>query len=317
MGTVALPDVDDRATVVPPVGDGPTRVTVPVEVPPAITEAGDTLTVLMASGVIDRLAVRVVVPKLTEIIEATVWVTTEVGMLKVAVVAPAATVTDDGTVADRLFELTERTIPPVGAGPFSVTMPTLGKPPSTVVGLSVSVDGLGALMVSDAVLVPLPRVAVITAEVDEATGVVVTENVADELPALTVTEPGTVAMALPEVKLTVVPPVGAIPCNVAVPVEDVPPMTLAGARVIAVRVGGPTVSVAVLVISPKDAVMFTTVDVETPEMMIWKVAEVAPAGTVMVAGTETTELLELTEMLAPPDPAGLLSFTVPVADPPL
>jgi hypothetical protein len=56
----------------------------------------------------------------------------------VALVAPAATVTLDGTVAELLL-LDERftVAPPVGAAALRVTVPVEGDPPVTLLGLSV------------------------------------------------------------------------------------------------------------------------------------------------------------------------------------
>jgi len=75
-----------------------------------------------------------------------------VATLKVAVVAPAATVTDAGTVAAAVLELESvTTAPPVGAGAPSVTVPVLLLPATTVVGFSAT-DESGAATVSVAVL---------------------------------------------------------------------------------------------------------------------------------------------------------------------
>jgi hypothetical protein len=63
---------------------------------------------------------------------------------KVALVAPARTVTAGGTLAAEL--LLESTIcaPPVGAGPLSVTVPVEDcAPPTTLVGFSVSEETVG------------------------------------------------------------------------------------------------------------------------------------------------------------------------------
>src|SRR2546428_14117870 len=67
--------------------------------------------------------------------------------VKVPLVAPAGTVTLEGTVAAPVLLLESRTCaPPAGAGPFSVTVPVEDcAPPTTLVGLSVSderVDGV-------------------------------------------------------------------------------------------------------------------------------------------------------------------------------
>ena len=58
---------------------------------------------------------------------------------KVAVVCPAATVTDEGTCAAAVFELVKlTTAPPVGAGVSRVTVPVDDTPPSTEVGLTLT-----------------------------------------------------------------------------------------------------------------------------------------------------------------------------------
>ncbi len=65
----------------------------------------------------------------------------------------------------------------------------------------------------------------------ELTVVVVTENVAVVAPAATVTLAGTVATAvLLLVSVTTAPPEGAALLRVTVPVEEVPPVTVAGLR---------------------------------------------------------------------------------------
>ena len=64
--------------------------------------------------------------------------------MKVALVAPAATVTLDGTVAALVLLLESVTVaPPAGAAPLSVTVPVEEFPPMTVVGFSDSDERLG------------------------------------------------------------------------------------------------------------------------------------------------------------------------------
>jgi len=76
--------------------------------------------------------------------------------VKFALVAPAGTVTLDGTVATVALLLDKETsAPPLGAGPLSVTVPVDEVPPVTLVGLrlsEVSVAG-GGVTVSAAVRV--------------------------------------------------------------------------------------------------------------------------------------------------------------------
>jgi hypothetical protein len=70
----------------------------------------------------------------------------------------------------------------------------------------------------------VPLVAVIVTDVEEVTVLVVIGNVAVVAPAATVTLAGTVAT---EVRLlesvTTIPPAGAGPFNVSVPVDEFPP----------------------------------------------------------------------------------------------
>jgi len=79
--------------------------------------------------------------------------------VNVALVAPAATVTLDGTVATDVSLLESATCaPPDGAGPLSVTVPVEEFPPVTLVGLNVSevrvgVGGAVGFTVSEADLV--------------------------------------------------------------------------------------------------------------------------------------------------------------------
>jgi hypothetical protein len=93
--------------------------------------------------------------------------TIDVFTVKVALVAPAGTVTVGGTVAT-LVLLLERdtTAPPLGAGPLKVTVPVEDcTPPTTLVGFSVSEERVGrggavTVRVIVVVFVKLPDVPV-------------------------------------------------------------------------------------------------------------------------------------------------------------
>ena len=89
-----------------------------------------------------------------EIVTAVEAVTGLVLMVKVAVLAPAATRTLAGTVAAAVLLLERVTVaPPVGAGPVSVTVPVDVPPPVTVVGFNVRVDNAGGFTVRITVFV--------------------------------------------------------------------------------------------------------------------------------------------------------------------
>ena len=73
--------------------------------------------------------------------------------------------------------------------------------------------------------------AVIVAWFVEATAAVATRKVVNEYPDGTVTELGTVAIAVFEERATVVPEAGAMPSKLTVPIETLPPETDSGKTV--------------------------------------------------------------------------------------
>jgi hypothetical protein len=87
-------------------------------------------------------------------------------------------------------------------------------------------------------------------DVDAATALLVTLNVALVAPAGTVTLAGTVTAALLLESVTCAPPAAAGPLRVTVPVAAAPPVTLAGLTFSAETTGGSTVSEAVPVAPP-------------------------------------------------------------------
>jgi len=182
-------------------------------------------------------------------------VTTVVFTVKIALVAPARMVTLAGSVATAVLLLERETAaPPVGAGALSVTEPVEGDPPVTALGFSVSEvrvapEGGGGVTVSEAVCcwAPPDGDAEIVTVVELATAMVVTWNVAMVLPAGTVMLEGTEATdVLLLAREITVPPLGAGPLRVSLPVEGLPPFTLVGFKVSEDRVrelggGGVTV----------------------------------------------------------------------------
>ena len=151
--------------------------------------------------------------------------------VKVAVVAFAATVTLAGTWAAAVLLLDRvTTAPPAGAGPSSVTVPVDELPPRTELGLKLTALSTAAVTVKVAFWV-LPYVPETFSEVSLATGLVVAVKVAVVVFAASVTLAGTwAAAALLLDSITVAPPAGAGPLRVMVPVDEFPPRTEAGLR---------------------------------------------------------------------------------------
>ena len=101
---------------------------------------------------------------------------------------------------------------------------------------------------------------VIVAVTVVATDDVVMANVADVEPDGITTDVGTAALAELEVRLTVMPPVGAGPLRVTVPVADVPPVTVVGEMLTELSVVGVITNVVDLAVPPWPANKVTDVD---------------------------------------------------------
>jgi hypothetical protein len=86
-------------TTEPPTGAGPERVTVPVEVFPPTTEVGLSAREDSVGEITARFAFTDVLPTIAVIVSITEATTADVGMVNVAEVAPALTVTVAGGVA--------------------------------------------------------------------------------------------------------------------------------------------------------------------------------------------------------------------------
>lgn len=138
--------------------------------------------------------------------------------------------------------------PPAGAGPLSVTVAVDELPPTTLVGFKLSEEGVGALTVRFAVRITALYVAEIEAVVVLATAVVVTGNVAVVAPAATVTLGPTWAAGLLLASVITAPPAAARPVSVTVPVEELPPTTVAGLRDTVESDAGLTVNPALFVV---------------------------------------------------------------------
>jgi hypothetical protein len=94
-----------------------------------------------------------------EIVGVVAAVTDVVATVKLAVVAPAATVTLAGTVADAWLLDSVTAAPPEGATPLKVTVPVELLPPTTLAGLSESAETVtvGGVPLGVIVSVAVPR----------------------------------------------------------------------------------------------------------------------------------------------------------------
>jgi len=177
-------------------------------------------------------------------------------------------------VADALLLDSATTDPPVGAGPFNVTVPVEATPPMTEAGFRLNEVNVGGLTVSVAVLDAVPRLAVIVAAAWADTAEVAAVNVALVCPVATVTELGTVAAALLLERDTTVPDEPAGPVRVTDPIEEVPPVTDAGFIVKELRVAAVTVSEAASVTPPAAAAIVAVVGALTPTVLTVNVTAV-------------------------------------------
>ena len=238
-------------------------------------------------------------------------------IVKVAVVDPAGTVTDVGTLATAVVPLVNVTTTASVAIPDKVTVPVLFVPPLTLVGLRVRVETTrtGFTVIVAVLDTPL-RVAVIVKADAAVTVRVVIVNVADVAPAATVTLAGTVPMVVDEdARVTTAPPVGAALVNTTVPVTGTPPVTAATlvVRVDKTAAGGVTVMVAVPLELFVVAVMVALAFALTVPAVIVNVAVRVPARTVTDTGTlATAGLLDERVTTFPPTGALVDRVIVPV-----
>lgn len=239
--------------------------------------------------------------------------------VKVAVVAPAATVTVAGGVATPEFEEDRATeSPPTGAGPLMVSVPVEDDPPVTVVGFSVSETSAGGLTVSvaDDAVPPFTEALMLLVAVALCPNEV-TMKVVVVAPAGIVAVAGTVAtLVVPESRVIARPAAGAGLEIVTVPVEGVPPVTVVGFRDRPVTVGAVTVRFADCAPAPVPAVIAKVAFVATGTVVTVNVPVVAPAATVAFPGTVADPLAELSGIERPPAGAGPLIVTVPVEETP-
>jgi hypothetical protein len=142
-GTLAIDGLElVSVTVAPPLGAGPFRATVfAVVLPPPPMLAGDRLMLLSAAGLTVKVLLSVA-PLSVAVIVTGVALATAVVTIENEddTLDPAGTVAVEGTLATAGSELlSAMDMPPVGAGPFNVTLfAVVVRPPPTLAGEIVS-----------------------------------------------------------------------------------------------------------------------------------------------------------------------------------
>jgi len=230
-GTVAAALSEARLTLSPPVGAALLIVIVPVEPLPPTKPVGFRLTPVTFGPVTPSVAVLLEEFAIAVIVAVRSTPTTAVVILKLAVVAPAGIVTDEGTVTEAELEVRAIASPPAGAALEIVTVPVAPAPPKSEVGLTVRPVTVGAVTDKAVETLVSPTVAEMFAVALVVMPAVVTVKFPELDPAAIEIEPGTVAAALSDASVTVTPPVGATPDRVTVPAEDCPPNTVIGLSV--------------------------------------------------------------------------------------
>ena len=133
-----------KETTIPLLGAAPFRVRVPVDEVAPTTVLGLSVSDERAGRLTVNVAVRVVLPSFAEMVTDAEVATGFVVTVKLAVVAPAATVTFGGTVAAAVLLLDTVTVnPPGGAAAVRVIVPVEELPPVTAVGFTPTDDNPG------------------------------------------------------------------------------------------------------------------------------------------------------------------------------
>lgn len=182
----------------------------------------------------------------------------------------------------------------------------------TLVGLRVKLANEGGLIINVALAEVDPTTAVISAEVVAITAWVDTVNEAEVCPAAMTTVCCTEAVWLLELRLTVIPPLGAGKSIDTWPDEDMPPGTVEGDRETPSTESRLIVNSALTEVPESDAIILAVVTLATFDVETEKVALVAPDGIVTEEGAFAAALLLLSDTLKPETGAGALRVTVPI-----
>jgi hypothetical protein len=296
-GTTAAASQLEIATEAPPAGAGPLRVTVPVDDAPAVTVDGlsvSDVTPTVTPGFTVTPTLAVDAPNAAVMVAGVGLVTGNAPKENSPDVVPAETITFVGRLMAGLLADSVTSTCPAGAGAVRLTKPTPPWPPVNVFTLTVSDDN----DTEEPLIVRVAESVASSYEATMLTGVVSGTfctfmlNVMLDAPTGTWSIGKTPTAGLLVVSFTIAPLVdgagvaGIGPLKVTVPVTLVPPVAVLALSVrlviltpgvfrLRLAAGAPTASI--------DALSA----IGTGDVAIEKVPEVAPAGMVMLAGTDT------------------------------
>lgn len=227
-----------------------------------------------------------------------------VDAVKFALVAPAGTVTESGTVTFGLDETNVTMAPSGPAGPLRVTLPVDAFPPTTTVGVNETAVGIDGVIVNVAVCVYPFAVADNTAVAVADTAVVGTDVLTNVCPAGTVTVAAGEASDRLEANATTKPPTGAL--HVMFTRNDVlvPPRTEVGVSTTLAGAGGRTLTTVDALTPARAAVTFTAVLAVTYKVLIPTLTVRDPVA------TEVVLVVTGTPAASPKPSTGLSDVTV-------
>ncbi len=308
-GSETLALLEPRAMMAPEAGAGLLKVTRQLEFPLGFKVAGVQLTADTCGSAVNVKEAVAVLPLSEVVICAELSVVNEPAIaVKLAVVAPAAAVTDDGTETLVLLELSVIAVEPL-AGLLSVTTHVEVPLGLSVAGVQLNADTCGsAVSVSEAeAVLPLSE-AVICAELFVVNEPAVAVKLAVVAPAAAVTDDGTETLVMLELSAIAVEPLAGL-LSVTTHAEAPLGLNIVGVQLTADTCGGAvSVSGAEAVLPLSEAMICAELSIVNEPAMAVKAAVVAPAAAVTEAGIETLVLLELSAITVGPL-AGLLSVT--------
>ena len=206
------------------------------------------------------------------------------------------------------------TIKPLeSAAPLSVTVPEALFPPMRLVGVTVTADSAGRLIVRLALSETASYLAVTVVDSGSSNAVVSIEKVAFRAPLGIDTDMGNLTPNSGQLKRTTAPAVGASPFRPTVPVDEPPSVTFEGFSESVVNSATVILSDPLTDVPPADALTLAAVVALTPVVLAVNETDELPAATLTLAGTWRADDADASWTTNPPVGAGESREATPVA----